>query len=264
MDFSQINFDPITGSGKDHEDADRSFYRILMAHGYIRLHYERINSMPLIFPSEITQIIIEYFNIVFKLDLAQKIWINAAKDMFAMPSPFRLGLAKLYPHLITDFINLTECKRKQPTLQQIETFFARHGGKYNNNDPYIWDHSFDIFCEWFFGMCWIIKDIRPMYDRDEDYLICLFYTRNTAQECLISQPEGTFILRLASRQDGLVITYKNPQSKIQHVLLTRVGDERYKVGKSDKLTFLFNLIRPWTKLKYLYTPNKLIRKTFVF
>ena len=38
----------------------------------------------------------------------------------------------------------------------------------------------------------------------------------------------------------------------------------YKVGKSDKETQLFNLIRPWDKLKYLYTPNKLIRKKFLF
>ena len=78
------------------------------------------------------------------------------------------------------------------------------------------------------------------------------------------QPEGTFLLRLASQQDGLAITYKDQSGKMKNVLLTRTHPEKYKVGKSDKVENIFNLIRSWPKLQYAYTPHKLIRKKFLF
>eukprot|EP01083_Nonionella_stella_P225611 801896_1 len=190
---------------------------------------------------------------------ARKIWMNSSKTHVA-------SLHALYPHLIDEFLRLTKCESRHPTLQQIELFFVRTGGVYGVNDalPFITADKFDKFFAWFRSMCSIINDLRPMYNRAEDPLVGLFYGRKTAQETLEHKPEGTFILRLASQENGLAITYKNPIGKIQNVLLKRISNEMYKVGKSDKETLLFHLIRPWPKLKYLYTPSQLIRKKLLF
>ena len=164
------------------------------------------------------------------------------------------------------FCVLCQVNDREPTLQQIEYFFVRIGGIYGDDEsmPYISESKFMKFYTWYRSMCLIIKDLGSIYNRKEDPLIGLFFGRLTAQDALKYKPEGTFILRLASQKDGLAITYKNPNSKIQHILLTRISNETYKVGKLDKATQLFSLIRPWDKLKYLYTPNKLIKKKFVF
>ena len=205
--FSQINFEALVKE-YDHlimrsADVDPTFGGILIVYGYTRLHCERVSKecnnpltvpsvISIMFPSDITEIIIQYFEskFEFQLYLSRKIWTSAAHDTYGIA--FRLGLKKLYPHLITNFIRLTLCRRKQPTLQQIEYFFLRYGGQYdnynNNNDPFIWDHSFDRFVNWFIGMCHIIKDLCALYERDGDPLISLFYSR-TAEECLANKPE---------------------------------------------------------------------------
>ena len=157
-------------------------------------------------------------------------------------------------------------ENREPTLQQIEYFFVRLGGIYMTDEPlpYITYSKFIKFYSWYCSMCLIIKDLGSIYERKEDPLIGLFFGRATASDALQYKPDGTFILRLASQINGLAITYKNQNGKIQHILLTRISNETYKVGKLDKATLLFSLIRPWDKLKYLYTPNKLIKKKFVF
>lgn len=83
-------------------------------------------------------------------------------------------------------------------------------------------------------------------------------------EALQEQPVGTFTLRLSSGVNGLGITYKTRQEKLQHILLIRTGKERYRIGKSDREVLIFRFIRAWDKLKYLYTPNRLIQKKVVF
>ena len=197
-------------------------------------YYTRFNNLP-----------IQNYN-------ATGIWLNACSSYDVS----RATVANLYPHLIQKFIRLTGCYKNQPTLQQME-------GKFNNQ-LIVRSRDFDRFYTWFISMCYIILDLKIVYDRIDDPLIGLFYSRITAVESLQHKPVGTFILRLASHTNGLVITYKKRIEKIQNVLLMRIGNEKYRVGRSNKETLLFQLIGPWDKLKYLYTPNKLIRKAALF
>ena len=125
--------------------------------------------------------------------------------------------------------------------------------------------SFDKFFGYFRSICSIIKDLSHIYDnKDNDVLVGLFFVRDECEQVLQSQPIGTFILRFASQQNGLAVTFKNKHSKIQHVLLTRITNELYQVGKSDKQLLLYQLLRPWDDLKFLYTVNKLIDKNYLF
>ena len=194
---------------------------------------------------------------------ARKIWIDSC-----LANNNNLArLQDLYPHLIKEFTRLTRCNERQPTMMQIELFFVRTGGDYDKNQPlpYIRADKFDSFFSWFRCMCQIIKDLRPMYNQKHlNPLIGLFYGRTAAQENLENKPEGTFLLRLATLTNMLCITYKNQYGTVKNLVLSRVGNELYNVKKSQKETNLFGLIRSWTQLRYLYTPNKLIRKKYVF
>eukprot|EP01084_Bolivina_argentea_P071001 129135_1 len=173
-----------------------------------------------------------------------------------------LTLKDLYPNLIKEFKRLTNDCERHPTLKEIEIFFD-----YNINDKLlvIKIDNCDKFFLWFSSMCNIIKDLSPIYNHSDNPLISLFYDKTTSEQTLKHTDSGTFILRLTPQQNELVISYKHDKyNKIQHVLLIRSGNEMYKIDKSDKEMNLFQLIRPWSKLQYLYTQNKPIAKRFIF
>eukprot|EP01083_Nonionella_stella_P222943 795068_1 len=165
-----------------------------------------------------------------------------------------------YVRLTTKYMNLFENK-SMSYESSLNFIICSYLG--NMHFLQISKDMFENFFAWFASMCGIVKDLRAMYDRDDDPLIALFYGRTFAEDALKDKPVGTFLLRLASQQNGLAITYKTTE-KIQNILLTRTSNEMYKIGKTDRKTLLFNLIRPWDKLQYLYTPNKLVRKALVF
>ena len=195
------------------------------------------------------------------------IWLHACLST----NIYEASIDDLYPYLIRKFERITGCKYNQPQLQQIEYFLLQNGGFQtlingwdSDTKAMIKSHKFDEFYTWFIGMCYIIKDLKSIYDRIDDPLIALFYSKTTIEQILPHKPDGTFILRLSTKQNGLNITYKNPSRKVANIPLTRVDNQKYRAGKCDKEADLFQLIRPWTKLKCLYTPNKLIRKNVLF
>jgi len=188
---------------------------------------------------------------------ARSIWAKSCLPTDNM----KARLVDLFPHLVDEFRRLTHCETRHPTAQQIGEYFEKCGG---TKAGVIAANNFNRFFAWFRSMCAILRDLRHIYVMMEDYLIGLFYGRTEAEDRLKMKPEGTFLLRLASQQNGLAITYKSQSGKMKNVLLTRIDSEKYKVGKSDKVEDLFNLIRSWSKLQYAYTPNKLIRKKFLF
>ena len=87
-----------------------------------------------------------------------------------------------------------------------------------------------------------------------------------AENTLNHQLPGTFILRLATVAGGLGISVKKfNNGGIQHILLTRTGKETYKIGKHNKEVLLFQFLRGWDVLQYLYAPPmKNIKKKFLF
>ena len=116
-------------------------------------------------------------------DSAKKIWMNSC---WANNKKIA-RLKDLYIDLMKEFEHLTKCRIKQPTLEQIEYFCIKHGGEYMEDfrGKYVKINAnrFDQFFAWFEAMCYIIKDLRHIYEQNayRDPLIGLFYSRNVCK-----------------------------------------------------------------------------------
>merc|ERR1712087_64973 len=202
---------------------------------------------------------------------ARAIWMQAISDgaNSVQPSAAVNGYAflyQLYPYLLSKFAVMTRSKNRCPSIQQMEHFFLRTGGKYlrNTNFPVIHISRFERFYNWFLSMCAIVSELSSIYN---DYnLDCLFYGKRTSSEVLSRRPTGTFILSLTHKLDSLALRYKRSgkSTEICTVVLTRKGQDAYFVNKSKATLSLFQVIRPRTYLKYLYTPQMLIDKKALF
>eukprot|EP01083_Nonionella_stella_P183770 664957_1 len=177
-------------------------------------------------------------------------------------------LYKLYPFLVQKFQITTRTKHRFPQIQELEHYFLKMGGKYlrNTNFPVIHITKYNKFYGWFMFMCAIVSDLRQIYD---DYnLECLFYGKRTSSEILRMRPQGTFVLSLTNKMNCLAIKYKktNKSKEISSILLMRHSKDSYSVIKAKDQTkaSLFQIIRPRTYLKFLYTPQMLIDKKALF
>ena len=115
----------------------------------------------------------------------------------------------------------------------------------------------------YFYVCHCIG-IRMIYD---DYnLDCLFYGKRTSTEILKMRPQGTFILSFTNKINCLSLRYRKSDKNhdISTLILVRHGRDSYSVNKSKKRASLYQIIRPRTYLKYLYTPQMLIDKKALF
>lgn len=197
---------------------------------------------------------------------ARAIWIQACSDCGGLAHNQYAYLFKLYPFLVKKFQFTTRTKNRYPQIQQLEHYFLRMGGKYlrNTNFPVIHISKYDKFYSWFLFMCAIVSDLRMIYD---DYnLDCLFYGKRTSAEILRMRPQGTFILSLTNKTNYLALKYKktNKNHEISTIYLVHHGKDLYSVNKSKKQMSLYQIIRPRTYLKYLYTPQMLIDKKALF
>ena len=203
---------------------------------------------------------------------ARAIWMQSVSDgaHSVAPSAASNGYAflyQLYPYLLGKFAVATRSKNRCPSIQQMEHYFLRTGGKYlrRTNFPVIHISKFERFYRWFLSMCAIVAELGSIYN---DYnLDCLFYGKRTSTEILSRRPSGTFILSLTHKLDCLALKYKKSSNKnndICTILLLRRGRDSYAVNKSKATQSLFQIIRPRTYLKYLYTPQMLIDKKALF
>merc|ERR1712113_897478 len=175
-------------------------------------------------------------------------------------------LYQLYPYLLHKFTTMTLSQNRCPQIQQMEHYFLKTGGKYlqSTNFPVIHISKFNRFYQWFLSMCSIVAELRSIYN---DYnLDCLFYGKRTSSEILRMRPQGTFILSLTHKLHSLALKYKKSSktNEICTMLLLRRGRDSYSIHKSKSTQSLFQIIRPRSYLKYLYTPQMLIDKKALF
>ena len=195
---------------------------------------------------------------------ARAIWMQACSEM-GSNSQYAY-LVKLYPFLVKKFQVTTRTKNRYPQIQQLEHYFLRMGGKYlrNTNFPVIHITKYNKFYSWFTFMCSVVSELRMIYD---DYnLDCLFYGKRTSSEILKMRPQGTFILSLTNKTNCLSLRYRKSSKNhdISTIILFRHSRDLYSVNKSKKKASLYQIIRPRTYLKYLYTPQMLIDKKALF
>ena len=200
---------------------------------------------------------------------ARAIWMQACIDQMKDNEHYAY-LYKLYPFLVKKFQVTTRTKNRYPQIQQLEHYFLRMGGKYlrNTSFPVIHITKYNKFYSWFTFMCSIVSELRMIYD---DYnLDCLFYGKRTSMEILKMRPSGTFILSLTNKSNCLMLRYKKNNNKhhnhdnISTLILFRHSRDLYSVNKSKKKASLYQIIRPRSYLKYLYTPQMLIDKKALF
>ncbi|ETO22453.1 hypothetical protein RFI_14747, partial [Reticulomyxa filosa] len=105
-----------------------------------------------------------------------------------------------------------------------------------------------------------------------------FMTREFCEKVLQNCPKGTFTLRLSTTvPGGLVLSYYDKKlQQTSHILLTRIQKDQYLITGKQKTnasktvtqkrvaTSLSQLIRSFTKLKYVYTSFKIFPKKVLF
>ena len=237
--------------------------------GYLRLKFDQynINSiLPQHAPRVVIFLCVKYFNfdMYSKTKISDNyvaaVWLETYCDGRERYSK----LIHLYRTLMPRFIKISRCKQRQPTMQQLNYYFRAFGNDHNIEEGEMRDRNFNAFYKWFAGMCVIIKDLRNIYQQNEDPLECLFWDQERCVNVLEKLLEGTFILRLYSKkQNGLVISYKSADGKIKNLLLTWTK-KGYIAGSTQNKTELYHLIQTWERLKYLYSPTKLIKKRHLF
>ena len=79
-----------------------------------------------------------------------------------------------------EFKRTTNCNKKYPTEKKLEPYFIGNGSipDYKTDDDdvvYITVDKCHLFFEWFISMCDIIKELRMIYEFDDEALFGLFY-----------------------------------------------------------------------------------------
>eukprot|EP00485_Elphidium_margaritaceum_P007064 CAMPEP_0202703394 /NCGR_PEP_ID=MMETSP1385-20130828/16246_1 /ASSEMBLY_ACC=CAM_ASM_000861 /TAXON_ID=933848 /ORGANISM="Elphidium margaritaceum" /LENGTH=520 /DNA_ID=CAMNT_0049361247 /DNA_START=75 /DNA_END=1637 /DNA_ORIENTATION=+ len=226
---------------------------------------------------------LEYFNHDIR---AYNIWIACLthhKDEV-------IFVCVLYPYLCGFFSDVVGSKRC-PTQNDLQPVLKRHGAVVNvpmsakaaehaNTFVCINKNNFLSFWKWFKECCQIIRDLRHLWDSSKDAAtqsssqhsgggggglgLNFFCTRQACEHNLLQSEDGTFCLRLsATICGGMVLSYvDNNSKKCKHVILVRQENGMYQCN--HKTLLLHHIIRNFVKLKFLYTPNRLIAKEKVF
>ena len=246
-------------------DYDRNTKMIIS--GYLRIYFQRFwSDYTVIVPQIITYLCILYFDFdiyqhtKIRHRYAARIWLEIYQDRNNLKFA---RMDDLYEPLMREFVYISHCDARQPTRKQLSSFLLPF--EYHLKWNLIEDSKFEAFHAWFLGICFIMKDLRYVYEKEEDPLSCLFLSRDDAEDILEDAQAGTFLLRLSGgNRNGLAIAYKTAWGKVSHVLLVLMNEGVYTVGSSGRNTRLSPFIQSWKQLKWFYTEKRLIDKREFF
>ena len=114
-----------------------------------------------------------FHNLQIKNDDAKTMWLRVCSE-----DGKQATLTHLYPHLMEIFKTLSSCQR-QPGIDRLTSFLQGNGGIWGIYS-YIRSNKFERFYSWFISICYILKDLRVIYDHIDDPLVGLFYRKTDA------------------------------------------------------------------------------------
>eukprot|EP01083_Nonionella_stella_P064486 168091_1 len=176
----------------------------------------------------------------------------------------------LYTNLCEYFRYETDSDRVPTKLDISEAIQYFGGFIVNDKEDLMIDRCHFIeFWKWFRGACLIIKDIYRLWDNKFPLQLNLFMTRTQCQNTLQVTPTGTLIMRLSQSQpNGLILCYSEPtmnrNANIRNVLFVRHSPQQYATKGMKEPTDLNTLIRNFAKLKFVYSPSRIYKKSHVF
>eukprot|EP01084_Bolivina_argentea_P082100 148679_1 len=173
---------------------------------------------------------------------------------------------------LCEYMTHTIRSKRVPGKRDISDVVQQFGAFTLDSGEVVIDRChFISFWRWFRGSCQILKDIYNLWDTKYPFQLNLFMSRKQCEEILRVTSHGTFLVRLSSRQNALVVSYSEQtfdgSTKIRHILLIRKSLNNYmaKTNKnSHKCTEINKLIRSFAKLLFIYTPNCIYKKNHVF
>eukprot|EP01084_Bolivina_argentea_P051740 95169_1 len=157
---------------------------------------------------------------------------------------------------------------RMPTKRDISIVMQKFGGFTSEKGELIMDRChFISFWKWFEGACNILKDVYNLWDSKYPFQINIFMDRKECEEILNLMEDGTFLVRLSSRPNALVVSYVEQMfdhtNKIRHLLFIRKSSDCYTVKtnkNSHKSAEINKLIRAFGKLQSIYTPKCIYKK----